>query len=418
VTSDKPEFTTGATLPPLRTSPAGFADVVAVWLIAGYLVPHTVIDAFSARQVFFSDLGGVSTAMIVILLIATLIIGVIYMWLSRRSWAKLLLSAAAFLYITMVALEGVLHHRAQADLAACYLLSSGLFAGLLAALLGRGSANIAANIVGLAVIEALLALFGLRSGHEVFWSGGIARAAGTGEHPELLYPSMLLTIPIALTAALLARDMKRRIVFGVAAGILCSVLMLTWMRGGIFAAACSIAWLLHRSLKPSRSVLGIIAVLLLAVPLCSLYVRSVGAVNSASTVRSNHGHWELPRLGMAEFLGHIWLGVGVGRVQFTVHEREYGQEVIAHYSKPKNQMLFWLDQFGRSGGPVKWPLSSIWIGAAVACTFDTPFGALHHEGSNCLLGLLIGATLLMVEDGPSLSIPVSTTALREVSETP
>ena len=307
-----------------------------------------------------------------------------------------------------------------------------LLTGLACAKLCGSAANILKMAAVIAVMQGTISLYDLHMGINVLWSGNVARAGGTFNQPILLYIPLIFILPYVLLQIIRSSS---PIALGIGCccfAILISALILTGMRGGMFAALVSTVFVVHAAYKQWKfSLVTFVIVGLLFVGVG--YWRSHDAVDAASSARSNNGRLQVWKRA-ALILAHnplTGIGLGATAIPLKVHSAAYPKRTALSIAiEPKNILLHWGDELGIGGllllggfgyaivkalhgckDDVAISLGGAWLAIFAAGMTDTPFGPVDRTCGNVLIGLLLGATLLYgaqnseAADLPALSAP-------------
>lgn len=301
----------------------------------------------------------------------------------------------------------------QADQAILLLGAVGI--GLLTARLSGTSDRALSLLVPVAAVQAGYSLVYQHEHLNMLQSGTILRAGGTYNSVQALCTLTLLCLPLAVVCVFQSRQAAALLFWSFCTALLFAALLLTWYREAFVALTVSLTWLVWRLLKQRWTVL-IVGAILVFLTLGIFAVRSAGERNAASAGRSVHGRMLLWRSGLTAFCQHPLTGAGLGalRLPVTVPTSVPGKWERDIEPEPKNLLLDWLGEMGLPGGvllilmafsvkKVVEPsrlnmaagLGAAWIALGVTGVLDTPFGATQPHVSNALVGVLLGATLML-----------------------
>lgn len=290
-----------------------------------------------------------------------------------------------------------------------------LLTGLACAKLCGSAANILKIVAVIALLQAIISLYDLHMGINVLWSGNVARAGGTFNQPIILYVPLIFIIPFVLLQIIRSSS---PIVLGIGCccfAILVSALILTGMRGGMFAALVSTVFVVHTAYKQWK--VSLVAFLIVGLLFVGVgYWRSHDAVDAASSTRSNNGRIQVWKRAALILVHNPLTGIGLGAtaIPLEVHPAADPKKTVLFLAiEPKNILLLWGDELGIGGllllggfgyaavkalhgckDDVAISLGGTWLAIFAAGMTDTPFGIADRYCGNVLFGLLLGATLI------------------------
>jgi len=294
----------------------------------------------------------------------------------------------------------------------CSSVMGTLAVGLLCALL-CGNVRSALTLVAVGGVSISVgAIYDYFHHTNVMVSGSIIRAGGSFDQPLELGFTIVACLPLVIFLAGEQGSALRAGAWLVSAGVTVAGLMLTLSRGPIAAGAAACMYVCMKRPGLRR----VIAVGLVFVAACVLvgHIRYSGAENNASTQRSDNGRKLIWMDGLALFSKHWVTGVGPGELEMPIPSQYQGVHFQAASAHASNLALQWLDELGVGGGvllilfawsiatllrrsenPMRQPLAAAWIGIAASGIFDVPFGISQELGPTVMVGILLGATLML-----------------------
>ncbi len=388
-------------------------NLLAFLMINHWLLRDTPLDVVSIsgwldQEVIWHRFDNLIIKTVVVVLATVLLL---YSYIQRRLATHKLFFCVLF-YVFLYGVMSLMFGHYQDYSNNLYVVFISTLSGLLAALwLSRQDAP--GLLIACTVIQAAYAIWGVKSGQDIFISGTVVRAEGTLGHPNNLYPLLSVVFPVVLAASITHQGgEKRKLAFLLGATLILSALILCWFRSAGFAIAAAsifVTWASTRQVRPTL-VTALVAVTLLVV---LVHGRTTGEVNRKSTERSNAGHMRLWRAGVQIAFDHPLQGVGLGCLEIPTPDVSNQKIQI----EPKNLLLYWLCEMGVLGGvlffsfvifitnairnahPVnlafRIQISAAWICLIGIGLFDTPFGTPDRYAGNCVFGFMLGLTLLL-----------------------
>jgi|GEM_PF-1378400 len=275
------------------------------------------------------------------------------------------------------------------------------------------------------LIQGLFVIYYAKMGVHYVISGSISRAGGTFTDPSSVCTLMLLGLPLAMSQVLFGNkysksSLQEQGFWVVTISVMFAALVLTWERGGALALSIALLWLFNQFAGEWR-VRIFVSLIAILIPVVVCGHRNFGDISSASAQRSTSGHYLLWKDGAKLFQDNWLTGVGVNAVliETITPTQDPGVMVSQANPDPKNLFLYWLDEFGISGGvlfigfllAVPYSITHVlkvvsdksvamgvfasWIALFVAGIFDTPFGVAERSCGNLLVGILVGITVLL-----------------------
>jgi hypothetical protein len=319
---------------------------------------------------------------------------------------------AVGIYIVALVVSPLCQFGYDSANATCTVVASALGLGLLFSFL-CGSPRAALMLSSVAAIcLALSAVCDYAIKLNVMASGSLWRAGGPMNQP-LELSNTLLPFPMFLVFfSTEGRNAIQGTSWLIGAGTTLSALILAACRGPIAAVAAALTFMCINVKRLS----AFIAVIVVFAAACSAmnFVRTDGAVNYFSTLRSNAGRIVVWEAGWKVFEKHWISGVGPGELDMPIHATLLGRHLDEAASQSSNLLLQWLDELGGGGGmlliliaccitsilrrsesPLSRPLAAAWLGIAFAGIFDVPFGTNVEIAPTFVVGLLLGVTMMV-----------------------
>lgn len=399
---------------PDRLLDASLRSVVAVWLMAGFVLPNTPPGQVSVASCF----PDASKGPVSVFAVSTAVGVFLVVWLllkpSAPSQPAVLLWWLTLIYAASITAFAFLQIKTPTANSAFLLLAT-FAAGLTFARVCGGSRPTARVLCVLGTVQACCTIYGRLGERTAFVVPEVLRAGGTFGHPMGVYTVMLFCLPPTVALAVAGRTRAEKIVWAVTSALMFTALILTWYRGGLLAVSVGLIWLYGRTARrkwPALLLGGALAVVLLT----AVYVRSAGRLHALGSDGPLQSRYVLWREGWQSLEAHWPTGVGVTGLHLPMHSDDDGIPADQMYPDPHNLPLFWLDEMGVGGGllflaflvciggvvrrsdvPLAVGLGAAWLALLVAGMFDTPFGLGTKERAfaNALSGALLGATLLL-----------------------
>ena len=405
---------TGDSIPD-RLLDASLRVVVAVWLMAGFVLPNTFPGSVSAASCFPDGSAGPVSALAVSTAVGVCLVVWLLLKPSAPSRPAALLWWLTLIYLAAITTFAFLQCKTPVAVNSAFLLLATFAAGLTFARVCGGSKLTARVLCGLGTVQACGTIYGRLGEYTASGASEVLRAGGTFGHPTGVYTVMLFCLPPAVALAVAGRTRSEKIVWAFASALMFTALTLTWYRGGLLAAAVGLLWLCGRTARRKWPVLllgGALALVLFT----AVYVRSAGRLHALGSDGPLQSRYVLWWEGWHSLETHWPSGVGVTGLHLPMHSDDGGVPNDQMYPDPHNLPLFWLDEMGVGGGllflaflvciagvvrrsdaPLAGGLGAAWLALLVAGIFDTPFGLGTKERAfaNALSGALLGATLLL-----------------------
>jgi hypothetical protein len=387
--------------------------LLSYWLLGGYLLPFTIWQRLSVVTVmnWLREVMLPSANLFVVLGILTWATLRLICQSEWRLWHKLLVAATS-IYACVYGIDRLISSHVTHALDPV-MVPTALVMGLAAASCCRSALDICTVVSKLAIYQVICAVLQAFLGKHLLWSGSVARLGGTGGQPLLLYPIILLALPLVFSIASLQKVQWRQWMWHFWAILMCLALLFTWERGAVIAVTISGSWYCWALSRSKKSLVLAISVLV-ACCFFTFWIRSSGAKNHDSLARSNSGHVFVTRLGWDSFLRHPLTGVGAGQLALPVQVAHAGKERTIYYNECENLPIQWLAEMGIGGGlllvlfasclygilaqskdKLAIAISASWVGLLVAGFFDMPFGYDLRLPSTALVGALIGASMMI-----------------------
>jgi protein-disulfide isomerase len=403
------------------TAIGAIAASLSAWLLAGYILPHTIWGISSPiRTVTDMVLALMRVSPMTGSILLALITGcVLHLYRSRtlplashpsRLWYLTGLYAGVFL------LPGILHRNVEAVASVGILLP--LVVGLLAARLCTTSSSAVRLFSLLAVLQAIYTLWFLKSDITLNMVPGSLRPSGTFHNSDSLIIIMVVALPIAIAETIRCTTNTGRTIWSLCATLQLAALASTGSRTGLLAVLCAISFILLRAAPRHRilfaSMLAAVGIAVSVVhwkfpvpptlSLHSLEVRSVSWTNGLQHIKSK-----------------FWNGEGIGsfdKIQTLQIPNATCTMDVPPLHEPGNTPLHWMEELGVAGGILycifvgmiagavrrqEWNSTTVigaaWVSLMVISLFDTPLGNFSRGSGTAMFGLLLGATML-----PSLAV--------------
>jgi len=389
-----------------------FGYVTAIWLCFGFLVPNQFSVGISAASVLTSELqGGVHTTGIVCYAVSSLV--AILFVQSKETPVRVSFTCLAvyfgLLCFTIVTSDS---NSMQAYSSGHLLLATA--SGLLAIALSKTKVRGIHILLMGVFLEGCFTVFQYAFGRDEFRSGSTVRASGTYEGPYALHLVLVPCIPLALG---LVVDNKRhisRILWMLVSVVLVTALQLTWYRGGVVATSMGILFLLFRKRCDHRILISVIAIICFLIPF-TFWMRVSDLAGAKSSHRSVQSRLDLWHQAWQVFVSHPIVGVGQGKLMLSASVRYNGELEQIGFVSPQNEVLFVLAEGGvmgmvmvvvfssalcsvllRSTSSSSTGILAAWLALLICGMTDTFYGigSTGYEPISCLVGMLIGVTLV------------------------
>jgi O-antigen ligase len=386
---------------------------LAAMLLAFYELP-TLEWSGVLRLSPLADLRfGAPTAISSLILFAIAITIIVLLGMTAPRSSRLLLSTTT-VYIFACGVSIACSSANTESERECSLIVASFTAGLVAAMLCKTPRAIFAVIGTVGTIVAACSLFYYVHGINTVQSGAVIRSGGTFDSPlELAYvlilclPSVIYWIFQKTNAVILA--------ISVCSGaLIISSLYLTYCRSAVVACALAVGYIFLRG-KTLRQWFYVGALALTII--CVIFViRGVGNSNEISTLGSWQGRTALWRVGISIFLSHPLTGIGIGNVRIPALSYQGGTRTRVFVTSCMNLPLEWLDELGIAGGVLicaifasllhRLQLSEPKDREVILCSMlsiiivgfvDVPFANAAQYGPTCLVGMLLGTSILLPE---------------------
>jgi len=413
----------------------GIVVAFSAWLLAGYLLPHTIWGTSSpVRIVTDTTMALTRTSPVTGSILLALILGcVLYLFRSRvvsrpsqsaRLW--LLLGVYGCVFV----LPGLLHRNVEAVASVGILLP--LLVGMLVARLCSTSSSAARLFSLLAALQACYTLYYIKVGIHLNTVPGVSRPSGTFHNSDSLIIILLVALPIAIAETVRCTTNVGRTFWSLCTTLQLAALASTGSRIGMLAVICAVSFILLR-VVPRHKLLFAAGMAALGISVCVVHWKYPSPPTLSMrplTVRS--AAW-------AKSLGHIksnvWNGEGIGsfdKIQIFQIPNAACTLDVPPLREPGNAALHWMEELGLAGGVLyclfgvtiadavrrqdrntATVLGAAWVALLVASLFDTPFGNFTRSSGTAMLGLLVGAAML-----PSLAVIDERTAVVELEGRP
>lgn len=385
--------------------------LLALWLLCGYLLVGTPLQAIAAKhyeETFLCSLlvAGVSSYKIGSVLIAVFAVGSYARQCttkrSRYAWIGIVVLIAAFSYRLLA------HLYDGTSLLYSQILNAFSF-GLCAERLTTPR-KIAWVLCLTTSVQAIYAMVGYWNGETGIIAGTVHRAVASTSSIEFS-TTTALCLPLAIGLAIDQQKRHLRVIAGVCIILLIVALWLTFTRSVWLAEFAALLVLMLRLRCPKNYVLA--AMCVLAVCTIAVFsIRTAGYKNQVSSSLSIEARPRAWRVGWDIFLKHPASGVGVTNNLMELDSIRHGETIPSFVSHPFNAELYWLDTMGIPGGLLflyltasvfclisgKQPIIVIALGSAWIVLFiigltDSVLSLSMLLTLDCVIGILVGMTL-------------------------
>lgn len=392
------------------------ASLVAMWLMAYYLLPHTRWSSTSPVGMLTDKINTLSQNVpwmgsTLLLLIATCALMVYLIKPRSNAFSPSGLWMLIGVYTSFLVLPGMMHRTGEATAAVGILLP--LFAGLLAARLCSNSILAVRLLILLATAQALYTLCYQKLGISLNETSMTARPSGTFNNPDVLISILLIALPLAIAETLRSTKSSIRTAASFCTVILLAALASTGSRLGLLTVLCTLGFLGMRAANRWKvpMALGLVVV---GMAVCFVQWKIPSPPNlSFRSAMVRNANWQH---GFHNAISKIWNGAGIGafdKPKAPPPSTPACLLPLPPLQEPGNAFLHWLEELGIAGGvlygffliaivdalrrqerEMATVIGAAWLALLVASLFDTPFGSWERASGTAIVGMLMGATLL------------------------
>jgi O-antigen ligase len=294
-------------------------------------------------------------------------------------------------------------------------------AGIFASLLAGSTRNMIHVFALIVLIQGVFALLLRRIFANVVLSGTVWREGGTFHDPNALAFLCSIGVVMGLVSIALGNQKQGEYLYcSITTAIAAVALFSTWNRGAVLALALALMWFGAKYMS-SKLVRCLIIVFMCLLLIFVQYRRSEGRENAASANQSAANRVAIWQAAAKEYTRHWLVGSGVSPVMIiridAPTSKSEGRSVLQTLDGPKNVVLYFLNEFGITGGvilvlgylcihgllaakevkdsPNAIVISISWIFIVLYSLVDTAFGGPSQYCGNAVVGCLYGTTILL-----------------------
>lgn len=386
--------------------------VLALWLMAGYALPHTIWQKVSFNALVWRLLP--DSEPLRALMVASSLFTVAWLSFARPAshdrWAQLLwllLGALASSYLFDPLGRG---YNGVEYLRCAFVLVT-LAVGIVSASV-LSARELMVCVVGLASLQSAYAMWYFFSGQGLFYTHGVARAGGTFGTPVHVYALVLIALPMSLSLVRDAGDARRRILLWACVMIMMGALWLTYSRSAWLAISVVLALTVRALWNRPRLAVAVAGGMILLFAVMYGWRLGGSAGMGDTTAEARVDIW---KAGWHIFRQNWLWGVGTDNVRIRYTSTWRGYAVSTWYGAPENQLLFWLCEHGIWGGvlagmlvvalwqrllrlspSLRWGLGGALLSVGILGMFQSVFGRME-EGVETMLVTAVWASLVRKE---------------------
>lgn len=383
--------------------------VLALWLMAGYALPHTIWQKVSFNALVWRLLP--DSEPLRALMVAGSLFTVAWLSFARPAlhdrWAQLLwllLGALASSYL----FDPLGRGYNRVEYLRCAFVLVMLAVGMVCARM-LSARELMVCVVLLASVQAAYTGWYFVSGRGLFYTHSVARAGGTFGTPVHVYALMLIALPMSLSLVRDARDAIWRILLWACVMLMMGALWLTYSRSAWLAMSIVLpltVWALWQNQR-----LAVVVAVCMCLAFAGMYILRVTGNPDLkdTTAQARVDVW---RMGWQVFRRNWLWGVGADNVRLYYTSTWRGYAVSTWYGAPENQLLLWLCERGIWGGvlagmlvvavwqrllrlslALRWGLGGALLAIGILGMFQSVFGRVE-EGMETVLVCAVWSTTL------------------------